>query len=1086
VVVLCAATASGHYRARREKACSNKKQASACWTQATAGEAQPQMLPVHGRARVASSDARSTPRSRVACGASVALPSTVDRTLAAETSVTLTNSKTRNLLRVLLLAYLQLWVLGFVHAETDRMLDYVEYFDQDGKVGIRVVFVNRMSYIKHFPAERASTLEVQLKVVVPELSERQQFSDREVLLAPLMASVPLVGVTMERSNDVLRPTLTFRFREPVDYHVAMSNDGFSLEVGLPNITFVHVGKKPRAEQGPGLTPPDIAPAPTGDGADVDGQTAISPAVAPAPSTGTNTDKARELLDAGRQALDAKEYDQALGLFANALNLPDHPYGDEAQNLFIEARRLRRQAAAPPPPSPPVAPASAAVAAAETDWQQQLSDGRAALAVGEFARAIALLSAVAREAPSDIAQEAAAALAQAGADQTPADAAAEQPPRAEQPQPEPETVAPAPPPAVTPARADVTAEAKHLLDAGTSALSAGSTEEAIQYFTQLLALPANDYTPDAERLLRTARGAAADRARADPEEAILQTPETVEDLEKLMEQGRLALRRGDNNRAIVIFTKAIGLPEHQFMADALELLGLARQRNDQPDRAKLIYEDYLRRYPTGAGAERVRQRLAELVSVGMKPQAVPQEIGQSAQSQFRSDTFGSLSQTFNFGVREVPVEEDNDSGIPGQPGRIVKTTQQDQSLLSTYITTGNRTRNDRYDIRGNFNGIHQKNYLEDDGKDKLLINQMYVDFTDRQRGYGLKLGRQSGSMAGTLGRFDGLLGGYDLSKKLRVNAAVGFPVDLSNKDSIDFDTFFMATNVQFKDVLPQLDILPFVSYQSVAGGNPDRLAIGEELRYFNPRGTVFQMLDYDTLYSGLNLFFVQGQLNLSQSSALYASFDYRATPFYTLRNSLRSAELQNSGLTTLEDLLANRDISEVRTIAAEYTSDAIAILFGGNYAASEKVQLSSDVSWGRQYYSDGEIADAQGNLPDSTDGYSLTGRVTTNGIIGRAEITILSLTYSSFSDSSETSFWIQNRAPFLEGWRVDSELRTSWRDDSFGQSSTRIQPVLKLVYEWKRIWEIEVEGGMEITKFKGTETAQDGNRYFGSVGYRLSF
>src|SRR5262249_45043962 len=55
------------------------------------------------------------------------------------------------------------------------------------------------------------------------------------------------------------------------------------------------------------------------------------------------------------------------------------------------------------------------------------------------------------------------------------------------------------------------------------------------------------------------------------------------------------------------------PENRYSAEAQELLGLARQRNGQPDAARAEYEDYLRRYPRGEGHERVQQRLAGLVT-----------------------------------------------------------------------------------------------------------------------------------------------------------------------------------------------------------------------------------------------------------------------------------------------------------------------------------------------------------------------------------------------------------------------------------------------------------------------------------------
>ena len=77
----------------------------------------------------------------------------------------------------------------------------------------------------------------------------------------------------------------------------------------------------------------------------------------------------------------------------------------------------------------------------------------------------------------------------------------------------------------------------------------------------------------------------------------------------MDEARAALEKKNFNGAIALLTKVLRYPENKYSAEAQELLGLARQRNGQPDAARAAYEDYLRRYPRGEGAERVQQRLA---------------------------------------------------------------------------------------------------------------------------------------------------------------------------------------------------------------------------------------------------------------------------------------------------------------------------------------------------------------------------------------------------------------------------------------------------------------------------------------------
>ena len=89
-------------------------------------------------------------------------------------------------------------------------------------------------------------------------------------------------------------------------------------------------------------------------------------------------------------------------------------------------------------------------------------------------------------------------------------------------------------------------------------------------------------------------------------------------DELMATGRRALTDGELDEAIRIFTKVNSLPDHANSAESKELLGVARERHGQLAHAKAEYEEYLKWYPGGEGAERVRQRLDALLSANGKP------------------------------------------------------------------------------------------------------------------------------------------------------------------------------------------------------------------------------------------------------------------------------------------------------------------------------------------------------------------------------------------------------------------------------------------------------------------------------------
>jgi TolA-binding protein len=90
----------------------------------------------------------------------------------------------------------------------------------------------------------------------------------------------------------------------------------------------------------------------------------------------------------------------------------------------------------------------------------------------------------------------------------------------------------------------------------------------------------------------------------------------------MDEGRTALKHNNLGSAIQLFAKVVKYPENQYSAEAQELLGLAQQKAGRFGEARAAYEDYLRRYPSGEQSERVRQRLAGVLTTNDQSGAPP--------------------------------------------------------------------------------------------------------------------------------------------------------------------------------------------------------------------------------------------------------------------------------------------------------------------------------------------------------------------------------------------------------------------------------------------------------------------------------
>ena len=77
---------------------------------------------------------------------------------------------------------------------------------------------------------------------------------------------------------------------------------------------------------------------------------------------------------------------------------------------------------------------------------------------------------------------------------------------------------------------------------------------------------------------------------------------------MTDEVRAAIRKKKYARAIAKLRKVLSAPENSHSREAQERLGSAYQKTGDFAFARAQYEDYLKQYPEGEDAARVRQRL----------------------------------------------------------------------------------------------------------------------------------------------------------------------------------------------------------------------------------------------------------------------------------------------------------------------------------------------------------------------------------------------------------------------------------------------------------------------------------------------
>ncbi len=615
-----------------------------------------------------------------------------------------------------------------------------------------------------------------------------------------------------------------------------------------------------------------------------------------------------------------------------------------------------------------------------------------------------------------------------------------------------------------ARAD---RLKQLMTLGQRSLESQQYETARAVFADIIYLGPHPYMSEAEKLHRLAQQGTSTKASNSGEHFF-----TIDELESLVSRADAVINKGDNRQAIVLFTKIGRLPEHPYSPHALEMLGVARQRNGQSAHAKANYRDYLARYPSGDGAVRVQQRLAELLATGRTPEPRPMEklkqdgVASTDTGSFRADHFGMLSQSYYHGdISFDGLEED----------------RSDQSLLLTHLQATSRWRNSRFDLRSNISLDHEEDFLEQQTSDgRIDISTLYLESRDSRFDYAVRIGRQPANAAGVLGRYDGAWLQYRVSASQAADVAVGFPVVLSDTDTLDTDKRFVTASYEMTNLFQSLDLVPYFHVQQDTGVT-ERRAVGLEARYFLPRGNYFGLLDYDTSFSDVNILMLNGNLVLSTARSVHFSFDRRKSPLLFLSNGL----IDNVAVNSLELAKAIFSEEELRALAKDQSGTTTLLNLGWTEQLRGTVQASVDISRSTHDYS-ANLRAADPALGESESATGLSGQLRFQDLVMPGDLTVLGVFYANSDRYNNKGVSAQNRLRIPGSWSIESRLRADSREDTNGSRLTRLRPSARAIFDRKRSYTIEAEIGWELTDYGGASSNADTQRFFYNVGYRWTF
>ena len=533
----------------------------------------------------------------------------------------------------------------------------------------------------------------------------------------------------------------------------------------------------------------------------------------------------------------------------------------------------------------------------------------------------------------------------------------------------------------------------------------------------------------------------------------------------MAEARRLLIEGKNKQAIVLFRQIVRAPKNKDSQDALELLGLAYERDQQYGRAISNYRYYLKTYPGGPGADRVQQRLRNLTRRGSSGELRSSGVRKSSG---KTLIYGSWSQRIFGGISSSATG----TGI-------------DQETLITTLTMTARKRTRKWDTKGVLTADNNYDFLSSRSRSRVL--NAYAESKTRWHEFSVKAGRQSPRGAGVIDRFDGALVGGELFPKWRLNTVIGQPVDyLGGKTSRQFS----GVSVDAGTFAGKWSASVF-KIDATADGFTDRRGVGSEIRYFNKSTTAFGMVDYDTYFNELNVAMLQSNWQAKNNWSYNLLIDSRKAPYLQLTNSLL-APVNSVSYTSVAALAAAEPGIDLVQLAKDRTalSQTVSLgttmpnlkQFGVKSKFWQKMRFGLDLSYSS--LSDLPATYGQPAIPGS-ETTSFTARAIGTQLFFKNEITVLGFSLIDNSSYHAFSAYMTERNRPKKDWRLDVGLKFYQQYNSNGTSLTRLTPSVRAEYRKKKAT-FEFELGHETSQSVNPLQNENIDRDYITVGYRYDF
>ena len=572
------------------------------------------------------------------------------------------------------------------------------------------------------------------------------------------------------------------------------------------------------------------------------------------------------------------------------------------------------------------------------------------------------------------------------------------------------------------------------------------------------LAVNDETAD---LAATERADVATVANSAPVDA----PLPDEQRAQILRDARSALAQRQYPQAVDLLTRLLRQPEYSARAAAQELIGLVRERAGQLAHAKAEYQEYLRRYPEGAAATRVRARLLALATATQTPQTTGELAATASESHWGMAGSGSIAYQY------------------GQDQIVTAGTTNRSTSLDAFLVYGDlllRERGERYDFTTRVDSGYTANMVPNTGGSQDRTTAAYMELSDKLLGWTGRIGRQSLASEGAIGLFDGVYLGYQAAPKVLLSAAAGLPAYTSYSE-VSSQQKFGTVAAEFGPYR-QAWIFDGYFFDEANAGTTERRSLGFQTRYAMPGRSAVVLADYDIAFQQLNSATLIGNLGVAQHWILGFYVDHRRSPLLERSNALIGQSAPD--LATLETEFTP---SQIRQLALDRTATSNAFTLSATHPLGERWQFMGDISL------------------LSLSGTPASGNVAATASTGLDKNVTLQLSGASLWQAGDLHFFgvryddsPSSRSETLS-WDARFVLRGAWRfgprcsverleDPALGGTQILYLPELRSDWTGRRTV-FEIIGGYQVQQQspllgQNPNSVQDARHLYVSAAYRM--